>query len=108
MAFGDSANSRVARHLSDQVRVHRVKGSLKTHACRRVCRLTSGVSRTNNDDIVLLVKHVDYFPMQNVEKILSRISSVTTSPVNSPRASSARYKSIKIISWGICDSRLSQ
>jgi hypothetical protein len=40
------------------------------------------------------VKHVDYFPMQNEEKIMSRISSGVVSPVTSPIAARLSRRSI--------------
>ncbi len=47
--------------------------------------------------IFFQVKQV-YFPIQKCEKILSKISSVMTSPVISSRNNRADFKSIEIIS----------
>ena len=98
MTFGDTADRRIARHLGDQIHIHRVQRRLQTHSRGCVRRFTAGMTRTHNHDVVFFVKHHSYFPIQNVEKILPRMSSVTTSPVNSSSAASARYRSNKIIS----------
>ena len=88
MPFGDAADRRIARHLRDQIRIHRVQRRVQTHTRGRVRRFTAGMTGAHNHDIVCLVKH-RYFPIQNVEKFVPRISSVTTSPVNSFSAASA-------------------
>src|SRR5262249_436503 len=89
----------IARHLSDEVRIHRVESGMKAHTRCSMSRLAAGVSGPYHDDIVLFIEHT-YFPTQKLEKMRSNISSVTTSPVNSSKACKARYISSSTISWG--------
>ena len=82
VALRDASNGGIARHLRDQIRVHRVERGCAPHARGRMRRFASGMTCADNDYIVGLVEH-RYLPIQNVEKIRPRISSVVISPVNS-------------------------
>jgi hypothetical protein len=57
VAFCDTAYRRIARHLSDQIQIHRDQGRLGSEARRSRGRLTSGVPRTDHDHIEGLVEH---------------------------------------------------
>ena len=52
LSFGDAAHGGVATHLSDLIHVHRHKARLRSHSCSRACRFTSGVTTTNDYNVV--------------------------------------------------------
>jgi len=102
MTFSDSANGGIARHLSYKIQVKREKRRSRSEpGCGR-CGLTSSVTATDYDHIKRLIENHktsllfemptnadSHLPMQNVEKIRPRISSVVVSPVISPKPRSA-------------------
>jgi hypothetical protein len=102
VTFSDSANGWIAGHLSYQIQVKREKRRSRPNpGCGR-CGLTSSVTSTYHDHIKCLIENHKEFslfgmltkadshlPMQNVEKIRPRISSVVVSPVISPKSRSA-------------------
>src|SRR5436190_9982329 len=59
VAFCDSTNGRIARHLADQVQVERHQCGFRPKTRRRRSRLTSRVPRTNDYHIKTFVKHCD-------------------------------------------------
>jgi hypothetical protein len=52
MAFRESANGRVATHLSHGIRIHRKESGRKTHSRAGKRSFTPGVAGTDHDDIV--------------------------------------------------------
>src|SRR5262245_59851643 len=106
MSFCDTANLGFTLHLCDEIRVHRVECRVQSHTCGRVRRFAARMAGAHYDDIAFLIENL-YLPMQNVEKMRSRISSVTTSPVNSSKADKLSYKSSSIISCGTFSPRAS-
>ena len=55
MPLGDSANRRIARHLRDQIEVHRDHRGLETHSRARTRRFASGVTGADHHDVVFLL-----------------------------------------------------
>ena len=78
----------VGLYLRDQIRIHGVQRRTQSHPCSGVRGFAAGMACADYDNVVLLIEH-RYFPMQNVEKMRPRISSVTTSPVSSSNADNA-------------------
>jgi hypothetical protein len=58
MPFSNAADSRVTRHLSDQIEINCYQRRFAAEARRRGRRFAAGMSRTNNNDIKRLVEHL--------------------------------------------------
>src|SRR5262245_412381 len=52
MALADSADSRVARHLTDVVKIHGQHQRLATHTRRSQSCFNAGVTGANDDDVI--------------------------------------------------------
>src|SRR6185295_15924924 len=57
MTLGNSAHCRIARHLRNQIRVHRVQSRTQSHARRLMRRLTTGMTCPDNYDVISFIKH---------------------------------------------------
>ena len=53
MAFAHPSDSRIARHLTDVIKVQRQHQGLTAKTCRRQCRLDPGMAGANNDNIIV-------------------------------------------------------
>ena len=51
VAFADSANGRIARHLADMIEIECQHESAASHACRGQTCFDSGMPGTNDDDV---------------------------------------------------------
>src|SRR6187200_1190521 len=102
MSLGNTADRWIARHLSDTGRIHRQEERLCAHPGGRQRGLAARMPPADHDDVKRL-RHgvIPYFPIQNVEKIFSKTSSVVMAPVISPRASAAARRSTATSSFGI-------
>src|ERR1051326_6425984 len=58
MTLCNSADCRIARHLRDQIRVHRVKGCIQPHASGRMRGFAARMAGTDNDNVIALVEHL--------------------------------------------------
>jgi hypothetical protein len=81
MAFGDSPDGRIARHLADQIQVQSNESGLYAQTRGGRSRFTSRVPRADNDYIKGFVETHGYFPIQNVAKICDKTSFGVVSPV---------------------------
>jgi hypothetical protein len=54
MALGDSTYGRIARHLRDQVDIHRDHGGVEAKASTRPRRLAPGMAGADHDDVILV------------------------------------------------------
>src|SRR6476659_841246 len=102
MAFGNTADRRIARHLCDTGRIHRQEERGCAHPGGRQRGFAARMPPAD-DDHVKPLRHgvIPYFPIQNVEKICSKTSSVVMAPVISPRASAAARRSTATSSFAI-------
>jgi hypothetical protein len=83
--FGNTPDSRIARHLPDQVEIQCDQRGLRAHTrCGRGGFATCMTS-PNNNYVEALIKTHNYFPMQKVAKICESTSSGVVSPVISPK-----------------------
>src|SRR5262249_16775008 len=57
MPFCNTPDRWVARHLRDQIGVHRAQRRIQAHSCSSVSRFAPGVSGTDYDDVVRLIEH---------------------------------------------------
>ena len=85
MAFRNSANRRIARHLTDQIEIQRNQTGFRAESRRGRRRLAARVAGADHNYIKYFIKRHDYFPIQNVANISDSISSVVVSPVICPR-----------------------
>jgi hypothetical protein len=53
MPLGESADGRVARHLSDGICIHGKQQSLTAHSGSSQCGFNPGVTGTDNYDVIL-------------------------------------------------------
>src|SRR5438309_2038321 len=100
MAFGNAANSGIAGHLGNQIKIESNNGGFGAEHGGSVRGFAARMSSTNDNYIKLFVeaRHVynpkfkleaiaedhPYFPMQKVEKIWLIISAMSVSPVMIP------------------------
>jgi hypothetical protein len=59
MPFGDTSDSRIARHLCNQIDVHRDHRGTQAQACASACGFAAGVSGSHDNHLIWL-RHVSY------------------------------------------------
>ena len=67
LSFGNASDSRVARHLCNFVHIHRDDDGACAHACRCCSGFTSGMSGTDDHDVIIESSHMSGF--ENEENV---------------------------------------
>ena len=61
LSLGNTAYGRIATHLTNLVHVHRYQAGLGSHVCGGSCSLASGVTTTDNENVIIESHNLYFF-----------------------------------------------